>query len=148
MENPPATQRPVRAPLNSTEFTAEEISEINEIRVKEREKYYFGRFWIVGGMSWLCFLGMFGLQFAPEFKGVRADYPWFFFGAFFLIGVLIVWATIAIHPLTLEDEDTYLWKKVNEVASEKHNKYKQMNDDQFSTLMKSVGMRGGREDKK
>lgn len=140
-------QRPVKAPINQSKFTAEEISEINEIRVKARELYYFGRFWIVGGVTWLIFVGLFFLQFAPEFKGVRADYPWFYVVSTMLVGILIVWAVIAIHPLILEDEDTYLWGKVNTVAEAKHEKYKQMSDDQFSDLMKSVGMRGGREDK-
>ncbi len=145
--NVPPTQRQVKNPIQSSvRFSAQQIAEINEIRVKERALYYFGRFWIVGGITWLLFIGMFGLQFAPEFRGVRADYPWFFFIAFFLVGILIVWAVIALHPLLLEDEDTYLWKKVNTVAKDKHDRYKEMADDDFSELMQFVGMRGVKEE--
>lgn len=127
-------------------FTSQEVQEINEIRVEQRNLYYQYRFWVVGGIPWALFIGILALLNVDEFAGPRRDYPIYFYITLVLIGVLIVWGTIALHKYAFDDEDTYLWSKVNDIAKEKHKKFNSMKSDEFGELMKAVGMRGGKDD--
>jgi len=126
--------------------SAEQIQEINEIRVEQRNLYYKYRFWIVGGIPYVVFVLMLGLLNVREFSGPREDYPIFFYVAILGLGLALVWLVIEVHKIPFPKEDPWLWKQVNLKAKEKHKQYKSMSDADFSGIMKAVGMRGGKED--
>ena len=129
-------------------YTSEDIQFMTEIKLEVRAFYYFMRFIIVGVVPWTLFLlHTFLTRRVGDFIRVEAASPGYYYGSSFLIGILVIWFIIAIHPKWLDDEDTYVYEKSDDKAKEKNKRFKKMSNSQFAGLMATVGMRQPKKDK-